>query len=106
MADKNVISTIEHSVERLLGEYRKLRKRCRDLVAERDTLKAANRALEERIKELEAAKAREDLAAGLAGGGRNKERARNRVNRLMREIDRCIALLGDTKIAAGNKDAE
>ena len=33
------------------------------------------------------------LAEGLAGGGRNRERARARVNRLVREVDRCIALL-------------
>ena len=33
------------------------------------------------------------LAAGLAGDRRDKEKARTRVNRLMREVDKCIALL-------------
>ena len=33
------------------------------------------------------------LAEGLSGGGRNRAKARARVNRLMREVDRCIALL-------------
>ncbi len=32
------------------------------------------------------------LAEGLAGGSRNREKARARVNRLMREVDKCIAL--------------
>ena len=33
------------------------------------------------------------LTAGLAGGSADKEKARARVNRLMREVDKCIALL-------------
>ena len=33
------------------------------------------------------------LAEGLAGGSGNRDKARARVNRLMREVDKCIALL-------------
>ena len=33
------------------------------------------------------------LTEGVAGGGRNRENARARVNRLMREVDKCITLL-------------
>ena len=43
-------------------------------------------------RELDADLARMQLTEGLAGGGRNREKARARVNRLMREVDKCIAL--------------
>ena len=46
-----------------------------------------------RIRALDAEVGRMQLAEGLSGGGRNRAKARARVNRLMREVDRCIALL-------------
>ena len=52
-----------------------------------------NRTLQERVRSLEEELSCVRLAEGLAGGGRNRERARARVNRLVREVDRCIALL-------------
>lgn len=94
MADKSVIVNIEARISRLIDDHKRLSELCRELAAERNSLKAANRALEERIRELNAEVARMQLADGLAGGSRNREKARARVNRLMREVDRCIALLG------------
>jgi len=37
---------------------------------------------------------RMQLTEGRAGESRSREKARARVNRLMREVDKCIALLG------------
>ena len=51
------------------------------------------------VRELDAELARMQLTEGLAGGGRNREKARARVNRLMREVDKCIALLGQQPAA-------
>ena len=64
----------------------------RTVTAQRDALRAEKRSLEERVRELDAELARMQLAEGLAGGSRNREKARARVNRLMREVDKCIAL--------------
>ena len=50
--------------------------------------------LQERIRELDGELSRMQLTVGLAGESRNREKARARVNRLMREVDKCIALLG------------
>ena len=50
--------------------------------------------LQERIRELDGELSRMQLTEGLAGESRNREKARARVNRLMREVDKCIALLG------------
>lgn len=93
MADKSVIENIEARVRQLIGEHRRLRGLCSELTAERDSLRAENRSLAERLRELDAEVARMQLAEGLAGGSTNRDKARARVNRLMREVDKCIALL-------------
>ena len=46
------------------------------------------------------------LTEGLAGESRNREKARARVNRLMREVDKCIALLGQPLAAPTTQEAE
>lgn len=94
MAEKRVITNIEAHVRQLIDDHKRLSKICDELTAQRDAWRAEKRRLEERIKELEAEVARMQLSEGLAGGGTNREKARARVNRLMREVDKCIALLG------------
>lgn len=93
MADKSVIVNIEARVKQLIGEHREAVRLNRELTTERDALKAENRALQERIRALDAELARAQLTEGLAGESGSREKARARVNRLMREVDRCIALL-------------
>lgn len=106
MADKSVIANIEERIRVLVEDHRRLGGLCRELTAERDALRVSNRALEERVKELDAELSRMQLAEGLSGGGRNREKARARVNRLMREVDKCIALLGSTNALPAREDAE
>ena len=92
MADKGVISNIEGRVRQLMDDHRRVSELCASLTGQRDALRAEKRSLEERVRELDAELARMQLAEGLAGGSRNREKARARVNRLMREVDKCIAL--------------
>ena len=91
MADKSVITNIEARVRQLIDDHKRLSDLCAELTAQRDTLRSEKRTLEERVRELDAELARMQLTEGLAGGGRNREKARARVNRLMREVDKCIA---------------
>ena len=93
MADKSVIGNIEARVRQLIGEHRRLKELCAELTLQRDALRSENRALETRVRELDAEVARMQLAEGLAGESRNRDKARARVNRLMREVDKCIKLL-------------
>jgi len=93
MADKSVIAGIEARVGRLIEDHRRLRKINASLTAQCESLRNEKRALEERIRSLDAEVARMQLAEGLAGGSGNRDKARARVNRLMREVDKCIALL-------------
>lgn len=94
MADKSVITNIEARVRQLIDDHARLSDLCAELTAQCDALRAEKRALEERIKTLDAEVARMQLAEGLAGGGPNRDKARARINKLMREVDKCIALLG------------
>ncbi len=93
MTDKSVIGNIETRVRQLIEEHRRLKQACAELTTQRDTLLDEKRTLEARIRELDAQVARMQLVEGLAGGGRDRDKARARVNRLMREVDKCIALL-------------
>ena len=101
MADKSVITNIEARVRQLIDDHKRLSDLCAELTAQRDTLRS-----EKRVRELDAELARMQLTEGLAGGGRNREKARARVNRLMREVDKCIALLGQPLAAPTTQEAE
>ena len=102
MADKSVITNIEARVRQLIDDHKRLSDLCAELTAQRDTLRSEKRTLEERVRELDAELARMQLTEGLAGGGRNREKARARVNRLMREVDKCIP--GKNGRKAGEED--
>lgn len=93
MAVKSIIVELEARQERLIQEHRKMVVECGKLVAERDALKEEKRRLEERVRALDHELERLQLSEGLAGNSADKEKARARVNRLMREVDKCIALL-------------
>lgn len=94
MADKSVMTTLESRVKQLLDDHKRLSGVVRELSAENARLKSEKRTLEEENKSLRTDLQRKELAEGLAGESRNRDKARARVNRLMREVDKCIALLG------------
>ena len=84
MAEKSVITNIEARIRQLIDDHKRLSESCAELTAQRDNLKAENRTLQERIRELDGELSRMQLTEGLAGESRNREKARARVNRLMR----------------------
>ena len=98
MADKSVITNFEARVRQLIDDHKRLSDLCAELTAQRDTLRSEKRTLEERVRELDAELARMQLTEGLAGGGRNREKAR--------EVDKCIALLGQPLAAPTTQEAE
>lgn len=108
MADKSAIVHIESGVRQLIEDHKRLRELCSELTSERDTLKAETRSLQERVRLLDAQLARTRLAEGFAGDSSDRDKARARVNRLMREVDKCIALLQkpQTGTTPATQDAE
>ena len=77
-----------------------LLKRYTDLKTEAEELRKGNEALnnmlqnrEERIKELETKYDRVKLTGALLGEGDNAVEAKKKITELVREIDRCVALI-------------
>ncbi len=67
---------------------------CRSLGSERDELKEKNKELKQTVATLEKKIAVLELGETLVGRSNvNEKQAKARINRLMREIDRCIALM-------------
>ena len=79
----------------MIEDNTRLRKECAELVAERDKFRGENRQLREKINELQRKLSLLELGEGFGGTQDEaaKKRARAQINRLMREIDRCIALV-------------
>lgn len=93
MANKSIIESVEKRVARLIEQHDHLKRQAAELQAQNDKLVAQNRELTNKLAEAERRVATLELSEGLAGSTADKRQAKARVNRLMREIDRCIALL-------------
>ncbi|MFI3282542.1 MAG: hypothetical protein SNG10_03325 [Rikenellaceae bacterium] len=103
MATKNIISSLESRVDQLISDHKRLGDLCRSLQSERDMLLAQKREMQEQMKSLEHQLSVLQLCEGLgsstatASRDESRNRARARVNRLMREVDKCINLLSATE---------
>lgn len=97
MAQKEVIEKLAEQVRILIEDHRLKSEQCDRLAAECKSLKEENRSLQERVKQLDSEVANLQLGEGLAGDDRNTAKARARVNRLMREVDNCIAIVKQLK---------
>jgi predicted nuclease with TOPRIM domain len=98
MSGKALIESIAKGAEKLIGENRRLRAEVEKLEAAREKLREENRKLTAENRMLERKVTVRDLAAGFSGESALNDRhgakiARARVNRLLREVDRCMVLL-------------
>jgi hypothetical protein len=120
MSGRALIESIAKGAEKLIGDNRRLRAEIEKLEAAKEKLREENRRLVSENEALERRVIVKDLATGFSGGAartgrvtqtggdtptgrgtltgaapnRHDEKiARVRVNRLLREVDRCIALL-------------
>lgn len=81
-----------------MDEHRKVTAQRDELADECGRLREQNRSLQEQVKRLESELTFTQVSEGLAGDERNRKKARARVNRLLREVDRCIALAGNLEV--------
>ncbi len=93
ISQHSVVHTLDSHVERLIADHQRLVALVKELREQCDALQLSKREQQERIIELERELSKSDLAAGLMGGVEENRRAKGYVNRLMREVDSCIALL-------------
>ena len=96
MAKQQIVSALAEKISRLIAENERLERQQESLEADVVKLRGENRALREKLSATEKQMAIQSLGEGLAGGtadSASRKRARTQVNRLMREIDRCIAMM-------------
>ena len=95
--NKAIIDSLKKKVSRIIEDNRRLRSEVRELTAERDTVILEKRAAETEIRQLgrriESEVLPVETAAGLMGNRGDSRIARLRVNKLLREIDKCLALM-------------
>ena len=93
MAEKEIIKRLRDEVEMLIADHSRIAAECRALAKERDRLQGEKRRLEEKVRDLDTRLKSAELSAVMSGENGNVERARQRVNNLLREVDRCIAAI-------------
>lgn len=94
------MAEIASMIQNLNGKVDLLIKQCDRLKSENAALEEANHALHEEIEEqgkviseLEEKNEMIKVAGALQGSGEENSEARQKINELVREIDKCIALL-------------
>lgn len=93
MKETHPIETLREKVQQLIDDNRSLRAELGKMIAEREKIARQKRQAEEKILELEKRVRVLETAGALSGQRGNTRAARQRVNKLLREIDRCIALM-------------
>ena len=84
---------LNRKLDELLNRYNNLRSELVNMRNVNEELKVDLRERDERIKELELKYERLKLSGALLGEGENATEAKRKINELVREIDRCVALL-------------
>ena len=93
MSQQDIIKRLHDQVERLIADHERIAKECRELVKQRDKLLGEKHRLEERLREQDTRIKSLELVGVMRGDEGNVERARARVNSLLREVDKCIAAI-------------
>lgn len=93
MACKSIISHIQAQAERVIAQHEKIESQLATLSAECDTLKVELRKQQEENIALKAELQRLRLMQSLGGNTADKTKSCARINQLLREVDKCIALL-------------
>ena len=84
---------LNRKLDELLSRYNSLSTGFTDLKNGNEALKNTLQEREGRIKELEQKYERVKLSGALLGEGENALEAKRKITELVREIDRCVALL-------------
>ena len=84
---------LRRSVEALVAEHEKLVELSAGLRTELSEVKRQLAEKNEEVKELQARYERAKFSGAILGSGEDAATARKRVSELVREIDKCIALL-------------
>ena len=95
MTNKEIIDALETDVHRLMKQHSDAMERLAKLQKVNDEQAMKIRSLQTQTKQDKEEIARLRLGEAMVGNGRDKSAARAQVNRLLREVDKCIALISD-----------
>ena len=87
------LKVLNNKLDELLSKYQNLKTEYADLINGNEVLKNALQERDARIKELEIKYERVRISEALLGDGGNASEAKKKINGLVREIDKCVALL-------------
>jgi predicted nucleic acid-binding Zn-ribbon protein len=84
---------LNRKLDEFIDRYNTLKLEVTDLRKGNEVLRGMLQEREERIKELEIKYERVKLSGALLGEGENAHEAKRKITELVREIDKCVALL-------------
>ncbi len=87
------LKLLNRKLDELLNRYNDLKAVNRELGRKNDELGLKLKEHEEKIMQTETEFERLKLSGALLGGGENVTEAKKKITELVREIDRCVALL-------------
>jgi len=87
------LKILNRKLDELLDKYNNLKTEHVQLKTVNEAIKSQLQDRENRIRELEIKNERIKLAGALLGEGENASEAKKKITELVREIDRCVALL-------------
>ncbi len=87
------LTLLNKKLEELFERYNNLRTKNVELKSENESIKNLLQERNVKIKELETKYERLKISGALVGEGENAAEARKKINELVREIDRCVALI-------------
>ena len=91
--DHEVLVVLNRKLDELLNRYNNLKAECEEINNRNRALEGMLRERDEKIKELETKYERVKISGALLGEGENALEAKKKITELVREIDRCVALL-------------
>ena len=95
MSNKDIIATLTADVERLMQLHESAMAEVAALRAKSSEQNATIRTLQEQLRGAKAEAEKAAVHAAIAGSVSNKAAARAHINRLLREVDKCIAMVSN-----------
>ncbi len=84
---------VKEKVERVISDNQRLRSELSRLEKERDRLASKASEAESKVAEIQRRLDVMEMSGALASSGGDNKKAQLRINRLLREIDKCMALM-------------
>ena len=95
MTSQEIIATLTADVERLMKLHNSAMEEVVSLREKSSEQSATIRSLQEQLRTAKAEAEKASLHAAIAGSVSNKAAARSHINRLLREVDKCIAMVSN-----------